>query len=163
MAERNRTSDDSPDTPQKARHGLNVPLPAMLVGLGVIASGAPSAHAAQAVDDNYFVATNSTLTGVNILANDTTVPNSTVFVSAGPASNGNAVVDPTGNLNYTPNPGFQGTDSFTYVLTDIESNSIAQVSILVSAPAPAPTLGTAALVGLSGLLAYFGLRRRRKE
>ena len=52
------------------------------------------------------------------------------------------LINPTSNsVAYTPNPGFSGTDSFTYKATDGQglSSNIATVSITVNAPPPPPT------------------------
>ena len=52
------------------------------------------------------------------------------------------LINPTSNsVAYTPNPGFSGTDSFTYKATDSHgvSSNIATVSITVNAPPPPPT------------------------
>ena len=160
-AEHESTKKPNSSSEKKGEHGLRVPLPAVLVGLGMMASSSQQAEAATAVDDNYSTTMNATLTGVNILANDT-FGNSFVVVE-GLASHGSAVVDNVGNLTYTPDPGFVGLDSFTYVLADTESNSIAQVNIQVVAPTPVPTLSSAALAGLSGLVAFFGFRGRRRD
>ncbi|HXX98966.1 MAG TPA: Ig-like domain-containing protein, partial [Candidatus Bathyarchaeia archaeon] len=49
------------------------------------------------------------------------------------------LTNPTSNsVDYTPNPGFSGTDSFTYKATDGQgvSSKIAKVSITVNAPSP---------------------------
>ena len=153
---------NNPNSAKKPAHGLRVPLPAVLVGLGMLASATQQVEAASAVNDSYAVQAGSTLSGVNILSNDVFDNSNSFTVVAGSASSGIASVDGVGNLTYTPNPGFSGSDSFSYELTDIVSNSVAQVNILVSpVPTPVPALESAALVGLSGLLAAFGLRRRR--
>ena len=119
--------------------------------------------APEAVNDSYWLTAGFTLSGPNIVANDYHVGNS-LSVMAGAAGHGTATVDALGNLSYTPDPGFVGTDSFNYVITDNFGNSAATVDLFVSAPAAqTPTLGSAALAGLSGLLAFFGMRRRRQK
>ncbi|MFY9872827.1 MAG: Ig-like domain-containing protein [Candidatus Nitrosopolaris sp.] len=52
------------------------------------------------------------------------------------------LTNPTSNsVAYTPNPGFSGTDSFTYKTTDSQgvSSNIATASITVNPPPPPPT------------------------
>ena len=64
-----------------------------------------------------------------------------VWTQATPPSNGRVVVNPDGTYRYTPNPGFSGTDSFTYTITDANGDtSTATMTITVGAgPAvPAP-------------------------
>ena len=46
--------------------------------------------------------------------------------------------DSGGGFTYTPDPGFTGTDTFTYRLEDVESNT-ATVTITVTAPATTTT------------------------
>ncbi len=116
------------------------------------------------VDDSFTLPRDTTLTGANLLANDQILPNSTVSVSAGPASHGTASVTSGGLLTYTPDPGYVGADSFTYSLGGPSANLTATVNLLVTPPTVAvPAVETAGLVGLSGLLAFLGMRRRRKS
>jgi uncharacterized repeat protein (TIGR01451 family) len=59
----------------------------------------------------------------------------------GRPAHGTAVLNPDGTVTYTPEPGFTGTDSFTYEVVDADGN-VAQASIIVSVPpatTPAPT------------------------
>ncbi len=153
------SNNKNPASENKSMSGLRVPLPAVLMGLGMLASASQLAKAAPslAVDDNYVVQANSVLSGVNVVDNDS-LGNSYSIIALSPPSHGVAILDSFGNLTYTPTSGFAGADSFLYI--DQNSNSSAQVNILVS-PTPIPALKPAALAGLAGLLAFFGLRRRR--
>ncbi|WP_158277224.1 Ig-like domain-containing protein [Serinibacter arcticus] len=60
---------------------------------------------------------------IPVIGNDTTSPDgapldpSSVVVTDGPA-NGTTTVNPDGSIDYTPNPGFTGTDTFTYQVCD---------------------------------------------
>jgi VCBS repeat-containing protein len=57
-----------------------------------------------------------------------------VWTQATPPSNGRVVVNPDGTYRYTPNPGFSGTDSFTYTITDANGDtSTATMTITVAA------------------------------
>ncbi|MET1080783.1 MAG: retention module-containing protein, partial [Pseudomonas sp.] len=56
-----------------------------------------------------------------------------------PAANGTVVVNPDGTFSYSPNPNFNGTDSFTYTLTDASGDvSIATVTLNVGAQDDTP-------------------------
>ena len=70
----------------------------------------------------------------NILLNDWDVENdnltATIISNAGPA-NGSATLQPNGNINYTPNPNFVGTDSFTYEVCDDGTPSMCNTSTVV--------------------------------
>ena len=59
-------------------------------------------------------------------------------VEAGQGANGSVTVNDDGTLSYTPNAGFEGTDSFSYTVSDGKGGTdTATVSIVVSA-APKP-------------------------
>lgn len=76
---------------------------------------------------------------IDVLANDSDPDNDTLTVSivTGPVS-GSAAVQGAAVV-YTPNPGFDGSDSFTYRVTDIgDLSATAQVSITVSDVNAAP-------------------------
>lgn len=89
-----------------------------------------------AVDDSYSVAKGKSLTvpAPGLFANDSDADGDTFFIPTNPnASNGLVVVQPDGGFTYTPNPGFVGTDSFTYTLNDgIELGNDATVTITVT-------------------------------
>jgi VCBS repeat-containing protein len=74
----------------------------------------------RAVDDMLPASPNAT-TSLNVLANDidpdTPINPATVEIGIVP-SQGVASVAANGRINYTPNPGFRGTDSFTYRVRD---------------------------------------------
>ena len=57
---------------------------------------------------------------VDVLANDSD-PNGQPLTLAGialPPGGGTATANSDGTVTYTPNPGFEGTDTFTYEVTD---------------------------------------------
>ena len=66
----------------------------------------------QAVNDTVVI-TAPVPTGIQVLAND--LGNELKIVDAGPAQNGN-VIFASRTITYTPNAGFQGIDSFNYVM-----------------------------------------------
>ena len=73
-----------------------------------------------AVDDADSVDEDASVT-VDVLGNDTDpegdIDPASVTVTGGP-SNGSTSVNPDGSIDYTPDPDFFGTDSFTYEVCD---------------------------------------------
>ena len=99
-------------------------------------------HAPVAFDDSYSVDQDATLSiaAAGVLSNDTDSdlnPLSAIRVVT--TTHGTAMLGTNGSLTYTPNAGFVGTDSFTYVANDgtVDSN-IATVTITVKAVNHAP-------------------------
>ena len=100
-----------------------------------------------ATNDNATTTANTPVQ-INIINNDTdrdgnnTIDNKTVIIQSNP-KNGVVTVDPvTGIVTYRPNPGFSGSDSFTYTIKDIrgaESN-VGTVEIIIPVP---PKIGLA--------------------
>ena len=79
---------------------------------------------------------------VDIFGNDNDIPNLGTLTNTNP-SNGLVTIDDNGTPNdpsddvvtYTPNPGFQGTDTFDYTLCDDTGNcETATVTIVVTPP-----------------------------
>jgi hypothetical protein len=90
----------------------------------------------QANDDNYTVEPDTTLTvtAPGVLSNDTDADGDpmTAVLNTGP-SRGTLDLSLDGSFTYTPNPGFTGSDSFTYVANDGTADSnVATVTISVS-------------------------------
>ena len=58
-----------------------------------------------------------------------------------PASDGTVTLDSNGDggFTYTPDSGFQGIDSFTYLLTDSDGNVSAPTTVTMNVGDPAPT------------------------
>ncbi|WP_187275804.1 Ig-like domain-containing protein [Parahaliea aestuarii] len=112
----------------EAFDGVNISTSPGIVSLTVEASN----EAPVAVDDNLGTG----FAGANVLANDTDPDGdslSAVLVS-GPA-NGTLVLSPDGTVQYTPNPDYFGSDSFTYLASDGELDSnVATVTLSVEEP-----------------------------
>jgi large repetitive protein len=93
-------------------------------------------------DDSYSVNEDQTLTvsAPGVLANDTDVDGDalTALVVVGPA-HGTLTLNPNGSFTYTPNPNYNGEDSFTYGASDwsLPSN-YATVTITVNSVNDAP-------------------------
>jgi hypothetical protein len=80
---------------------------------------------------------------IDVLANDSDVDDgldvSSVTVT-GAASNGTTSVNPDGTIDYTPDPGWSGTDTFTYQVCDLSGEcASATVSVTVSEVNDPPT------------------------
>jgi len=91
-----------------------------------------------AMNDAYNTDENTTLSvpAPGVLNNDSDSEGDSLLANlvSGP-SNGTLTLNPDGSFVYTPNVGFSGIDSFTYVADDGTTNSnIATVSITVTAP-----------------------------
>ncbi len=140
--------------------GLHIPVPAVLVSLGMLSG---SAYAGT-IQDVYSTPVNTSLNGVNILASD--AANNPQIFSCFQPTNGSANVAPNGLLFYTPNTAFQGVDAFSCTGSDNLGNVSVSVSIYVGIPIPGPvslpTVSPVALGGLAAMMAYLGMRRRRK-
>ncbi|MFO0819085.1 MAG: tandem-95 repeat protein [Pirellulales bacterium] len=93
-----------------------------------------------AVNDSANVASGSSV-NVNVVANDTdadgTIDGSTITIVTNPA-NGVATPNANGTVTYTPNSGFQGSDSFQYTVRDnaAGTSNAATVNITVGPAAP---------------------------
>lgn len=95
-----------------------------------VASAPPSA-----VDDIYGTTAGRPLTAVapGVLGNDVDVDDDPLAAElVTDASHGSLTLNANGSFNYTPNPGFVGTDSFTYKASDgVYASGSATVSIVV--------------------------------
>jgi len=73
----------------------------------------------------------------NVLSNDVDIENDGLIATVTPIispSNGTLIIQPNGNIDYTPNSNFVGTDSFTYEVCDDGSPvlcSIETVTIII--------------------------------
>jgi VCBS repeat-containing protein len=96
-----------------------------------------------AVNDAYSTNEDTPLTvsAPGVLGNDTDVdsPSLTAVLVSGPSNALSFTLNANGSFNYTPNPNFNGTDSFTYQANDGSLNSnVATVTITVNAVNDAP-------------------------
>jgi Ca2+-binding RTX toxin-like protein len=103
----------------------------------------PINNAPVAVVDSASVAEDGSV-DVDVVANDTdvdgTIDPTTVTITAGP-TNGSVSVDAvTGVVTYTPNPNYNGPDSFTYTVADDDGqvSSPAAVTLTVTSVNDAP-------------------------
>ncbi len=94
------------------------------------------------VDDSYSTAEATPLTVADpgVTTNDNLCGSDGLVISVAAPTHGtlSGFDDSGGGFTYTPDPGFTGTDTFTYRLEDVESNT-ATVTITVTAPATTTT------------------------
>ena len=101
-------------------------------------------QAPTATDDS-DTTTEDTATTTDVLANDSDADGSldpaTVAVAAQPSDGTTSVNATTGEITYTPDTGFTGTDSYTYTVDDDDgaTSNAATVTITVNAANQAPT------------------------
>lgn len=96
-----------------------------------------------------------------VLGNDTDIDSAalTAVLQSGTA-HGSLTLNANGSFSYTPNVGWSGTDSFSYVANDGAANSnIATVTITVNAPTPPPTSNVAPLANDDTAVAKKNSRR----
>ena len=97
--------------------------------------------------------TSETAVSIAVLTNDTDVDGDAISViGVGPAGNGTVSHDGSAVM-YTPAPGFSGTDTFSYTVSDGQADASATVTVTVSAPAPATPGSFAATDGANGTAA----------
>jgi hypothetical protein len=87
-----------------------------------------------AVNDSATTTEDGSVT-VNVRANDTGLGNTPIVTSiVTPPANGTATVNPDGTVRYVPRADFNGTDTFTYRITDADGQtSTATVTVTVRA------------------------------
>lgn len=115
-----------------------------------IGQDGPGANCISASVDS-FTGSPGTPVNQSVLANDTfsgiapTLTQVTLTVVT-PPTNGTTTVNSDGTIRYTPNPGFEGTDTYTYQICDIANPTVcstATVSVTVTCPAvPIPSVTT---------------------
>ncbi|WP_425053528.1 cadherin-like domain-containing protein [Psychromarinibacter sp. S121] len=95
----------------------------------------PVNTAPEASDDTFYTEQDTPLilSAANLLANDDDLNGDDLFVeSIGTPSNGDLVDNGDGTWTYTPDAGFQGTDTFVYTVSDGDLTDTATVEILTS-------------------------------
>jgi VCBS repeat-containing protein len=98
----------------------------------------PINDAPVAVDDSATTDEDTPVT-IDVLANDTDVDGDTLTVeSVTDGSNGTTSIDVDGNIVYTPNADFTGTDTFEYTITDGNETHTGTVTVTVNPINDAP-------------------------
>ena len=118
------------------------------VGASVSASD-PSNHfgvdAIVTVDDS--ISTDEDLSvSLNVLSNDTNNAGGSLVASTNtPPASGFVTIDPAGDVVYTPNPDFFGSDSFTYLASANGQSSVGTVNVTVLPVNDPPVIGDLSL------------------
>ena len=108
-----------------------------------------------AVDDTATANEDDTVT-IDVLSNDTDGDGDALSVSAvGTATSGTVAINPDGTLTYTPNADFDGTDSFTYTVSDGALTDTAIVTVTVNGVNDNPTLDVNTLTITEGAIVTF--------
>ena len=85
-----------------------------------------------AIDDN-ATTQEDTAVVIDVLSNDSDPDGSPIGVIAvTQGSNGTVTNNGDGTVTYNPNPGFSGTDSFTYTISDGQFTDVASVNVTVT-------------------------------
>ena len=92
-------------------------------------------------DDDTATTDEETLVNINVVANDSdpdgTIDETTVFIVTGP-DYGTAIANADGTVDYTPDAGFTGSDSFTYTVDDDEGNTSNEATVTVTVSGTQP-------------------------
>ncbi|MBW8305353.1 MAG: retention module-containing protein [Thiobacillus sp.] len=106
-----------------------------------ISQTAPSNTVPVAVDDSYITAEDTAIT-LNVLSNDSDSDGDPLLLwGYTQAANGTVTTAAGGNLVYTPNADWSGTDTFTYTVRDSNGGiDTASVSVVVTPVADVPQL-----------------------
>ncbi|GGK09086.1 hypothetical protein GCM10009304_39030 [Pseudomonas matsuisoli] len=97
------------------------------------------APVADIVDDNVRTTLEAPVS-FNVLANDTFENAGRIVTAVGTPAHGSVTFDAQGNLVYTPNAGYLGTDSFTYTVTSNGTVETATVTVTTALPNYAPVV-----------------------
>ena len=92
-------------------------------------------------DSAYSVAENSSGNVLAVLVNDSDpdLLDTLSITAVGATSNGGNVINNGTDLSYTPAPGFSGTETFSYTISDGTTTASATVTVTVRAANTAPT------------------------
>ena len=116
--------------------GTSVECDTATVTVSVSANEGPDA-----VDDSATLDEDTGPVTIDVLGNDSDPEGGALSVTgAGPAGHGTVVVNPDGSIDYTPDPDWSGTDTFTYTVCDVAGNcSTATVTVTVNPVNDGPT------------------------
>ncbi len=105
-----------------------------------------------AVSDSLTVAESSGATSANLATNDIPSGDSVnVWTLTTGALHGTAVVHPDGSYTYKPDAGFNGTDAFSYTITDVDndgdhSSAIVSIKVIAAPVVVAPVVVVSEIV-----------------
>jgi len=130
----------------------------MVLTLLCVISHAAYAAAPTALDDNFSTGSGQTLTGV-LSTNDLNLDGpADTYSLASSASNGVAMVNADSSFSYSPNIGFAGPDTFTYLIDDgAGGSSTATVTVTVAGASNFISAASNFLIGLEDKQIPLGL------
>jgi hypothetical protein len=100
-----------------------------------------SANTAPVATNDSATTKQDTAVDIDVLANDSDTDGDVLTVaSVTDPANGTTANKGSGIVTYTPDPGFSGTDSFNYTLSDGNGNSAMGTVVVTVEPAEAPPL-----------------------
>ncbi|MDA9932513.1 cadherin-like domain-containing protein [Gammaproteobacteria bacterium] len=87
---------------------------------------------------------------INVLANDSYLTSSPISIVSGNGSNGTTLLAESSpeQVVYTPNADFNGTDIFSYSITQGSKTSSANVSVIIEATNDKPSINTASVISI---------------
>ena len=85
---------------------------------------------------------------INVVVNDSYLTSAPISVSAGNGSNGTTTLAESSpeQIVYTPNADYNGTDTFSYTITQGDKTSSADVTVTIEAVNDAPSIDTASTI-----------------
>jgi len=85
---------------------------------------------------------------INVVLNDSYLTSAPISVSAGNGSNGTTTLAESSpeQIVYTPNADYNGTDTFSYTITQGDKTSSADVTVTIEAVNDAPSIDTASTI-----------------
>jgi uncharacterized repeat protein (TIGR01451 family)/CSLREA domain-containing protein len=93
-----------------------------------------------AVDDSYTVLEDSSATSLNVMVNDTDPNGATLSITAaGTPDHGGTATPSGGMIDYAPATDFNGTETFTYTVSDGSLTGVATVEVTVTPVNDAPS------------------------
>ena len=110
-----------------------------------IASATPLVNVPLAGDDYFGVLENSSLIPLAVLANDSDPEDQAISINSFSTPTNGTLQEIDGKLYYTPNVGYFGTDSFTYVATDgsnVSATATAHINVVKNHAQPQSTVNT---------------------
>jgi len=100
-----------------------------------------------AIEDN-ATASEDTAVTINVVANDSYLTSAPISVTSGNATNGITTIAESSpeQIVYTPDTDFNGTDTFSYTITQGDKTSSADVTVTIEAVNDAPSIDIASTI-----------------
>jgi serralysin len=86
---------------------------------------------------------------INVLSNDSLDSTGTPVITVSAPTNGTAVVGSGGVITYTPSADFNGTDSFSYTITQGTKSGSASVNITINPVNDSPVINAASTIAVN--------------